>query len=246
MKCVILAAGISSRLYPLTLSTPKCLLKVGEYTILERTIRNVLLHKIHRFVIVTGFQAEMIMDFVRIAFPSLDVEFILNQRFRDTNNAYSLALANQALAGEGMFLLDGDIVFHQRILSDLLNAPYENCLAVRRTTDSNEEEVRVAVDDEWRILQVGKGVGRDLTLGESIGIEKFSIGGTRRLFEVVSRRMFDERRENEFYEASFQELIDTGTAIYAIDTRHLPCIEVDTLEDLREAREMVASKFDQV
>jgi choline kinase len=246
MKCVILAAGISSRLYPLTLSTPKCLLKVGEYTILERTIRNVLLHKIRRFVIVTGFQAEMIMDFVRIAFPSLDVEFIPNPRFRDTNNAYSLALANQTLAGEEMLLLDGDIVFHHRILSDLLSAPYENCLAVRRTTDSDQEEVQVAVDDEWRILQVGKGVGRELTLGESIGIEKFSVEGTKRLFEVLNRRMLDERMENEFYEASFQELVDTGTPIYAIDTRHLPCIEVDTLEDLREAREKVASKIDEV
>src|SRR3989304_7774300 len=119
MKCVVLAAGISSRLYPLTLSTPKCLLKVGEYTILERTIRNVLLHKISQFVIVTGFQAEMITDFVRVAFPSLEVEFILNARFRDTNNAYSLALANQALAGEEMLLLDGDIVFDHRILSGL-------------------------------------------------------------------------------------------------------------------------------
>jgi choline kinase len=243
MKCVILAAGISSRLYPLTLSIPKCLLKVGEYTILERTIRNVLLHKISRFVIVIGFQAEMITDFVRVAFPSLDVEFILNQRFRDTNNAYSLALANETLAGEEMLLLDGDIVFHHRILSELLSAPYENCLAVRRTADSDEEEVRVAVDDEWRILQVGKGVSREFTLGESIGIEKFSAEGTKRLFQVLSRRMFDERRENEFYEASFQELIDTWTPIYAVDTRHLPCIEVDTLQDLREAREIVASKF---
>jgi choline kinase len=246
MKCVILAAGISSRLYPLTLSTPKCLLKVGEYTILERTIRNVLLHKISRFVIVTGFQAEMIMDFVRMAFPSLDAEFIPNPHFRDTNNAYSLALANQTLAGEGMLLLDGDIVFHHRILSELLSAPYENCLAVRRTTDSDEEEVRVAVDEEWRILQVGKGVSKELTLGESIGIEKFSVGGTKKLFEVLSRRVFEERRENEFYEASFQELVNTGTPVFAVDTRHLPCIEIDTLEDLCEAREMVANKLDEV
>jgi choline kinase len=245
MKCVILAAGISSRLYPLTLSTPKCLLKVGEYTILERTIRNVLLHKISQFVIVTGFQAEMIIDFMRIAFPSLDAEFILNPHFRDTNNAYSLALANQTFAGEGMLLLDGDIVFHHRILSELLSAPYENCLAVRRSTDSDEEEVRVAVDEEWRILQVGKGVSKELTLGESIGIEKFSVGGTKKLFEVLSRRVFEEKRENEFYEASFQEVVDTGTPIFAVDTRHLPCIEIDTLEDLCEAREMVANKLDE-
>jgi choline kinase len=246
MKCVILAAGISSRLYPLTISTPKCLLRVGEYTILDRTIRNILLHKISRFVIVTGFQAEMIMDFVRMVFPSLDVEFIPNPHFRDTNNAYSLALANQTLAGEGMLLLDGDILFHHRILSELLSAPYENCLAVRRTTDSNEEEVRVAVDEEWRILQVGKGVSKELTLGESIGIEKFSVGGTKKLFDVLSRRVFEERRENELYEASFQELVDTGTPIYAVDTRHLPCIEIDTLEDLEKAREIAARKLDEV
>jgi choline kinase len=246
MKCVILAAGISSRLYPLTLSTPKCLLKVGEYTILERTIRNVLRHKISRFVIVTGFQAEMITDFVRVAFPSLDVEFIPNSHFRDTNNAYSLALTNQALAGEEVLLLDGDIVFDHRILSELLSSSYDNCLAVRRSSDTDEEEVRVAVDEEWKILQVGKGLNNELTLGESIGIEKFSIEGTKRLFEVLDRRMFEERRENEFYEASFQELVDTGTPIYAVDTRHLPCIEIDTLEDLREAREIATRRLNGV
>lgn len=246
MKCVILVAGVSSRLYPLTLSTPKCLLKVGEYTILERTIRNVLRHKISQFVIVTGFQAEMITDFVRVAFPSLEVEFISNPHFRDTNNAYSLALTNQALAAQEMLLLDGDIVFDHRILSELLSASYENCLAVRRSSESDEEEVRVSVDEEWRILQVGKGVNKELTLGESIGIEKFSVEGTRRLFEVLSRRMFQEKRENEFYEASFQELVDTGTPIYAVDTKHLPCIEIDTLEDLREAREIAARRLEGV
>jgi choline kinase len=246
MKCVILAAGTSSRLYPLTLSTPKCLLKVGEYTILERTIRNALRHRVPRFVIVIGFQAEMITDFVRVAFPSLEVEFILNPRFRDTNNAYSLSLANQALAGEEMLLLDGDIVFDHRILSGVLTASYENCLAVRRSTDLDEEEVKVAVDDEWRVLQVGKEVSMEFTLGESIGIESFSAAGTKRLFEILSRRILVEQRENEFYEASFQELVDTGTPIFVVDTGHLPCIEIDTLEDLREAREIALRRLDGV
>jgi choline kinase len=188
----------------------------------------------------------MITDFVRVAFPSLEVEFISNPHFRETNNAYSLALTNQALAAQEMLLLDGDIVFDHRILSELLSASYENCLAVRRSSESDEEEVRVSVDEEWRILQVGKGVNKELTLGESIGIEKFSVEGTRRLFEVLSRRMFPEKRENEFYEASFQELVDTGTPIYAVDTKHLPCIEIDTLEDLREAREIAARRLDGV
>jgi len=36
MKAVILAAGIASRLRPLTDTTPKCLLKVGERCLLQR------------------------------------------------------------------------------------------------------------------------------------------------------------------------------------------------------------------
>lgn len=36
MKAVILAAGIASRLRPLTDTTPKCLLKIGERCLLER------------------------------------------------------------------------------------------------------------------------------------------------------------------------------------------------------------------
>ena len=38
MKAVILAAGIASRLRPLTDTTPKCLLKVGERCLLQRAI----------------------------------------------------------------------------------------------------------------------------------------------------------------------------------------------------------------
>ena len=35
MKCIILAAGYATRLYPLTENYPKPLLKVGEKTILD-------------------------------------------------------------------------------------------------------------------------------------------------------------------------------------------------------------------
>jgi len=38
MKAVILAAGVGSRLGELAKNTPKCLIKIGEKTILERNI----------------------------------------------------------------------------------------------------------------------------------------------------------------------------------------------------------------
>ncbi|MEK6571461.1 MAG: phosphocholine cytidylyltransferase family protein [Bacteroidota bacterium] len=244
MKCVILAAGISSRLLPLTASTPKCLLEVGKYAILERTLRNVLLYDLSDFVIVTGPQAEMITDFIEKTFPSLNAEFVYNERFADTNNSYSLALAQEAVHGDSMLLMDSDIVFDHRILSEVLQSPHENCLVVRREGNFDEEEVSVAVDERGRIIRIGKEFEEEPFLGESIGIEKFSRSGTAKLFEILQHRVFDEGRENEFYEASFQELIDLGVSIYAVDAKGFPCIEIDTLEDLQKANHQIAPQLD--
>ncbi len=244
MKSVILAAGISSRLYPLTSSIPKCLLTVGKYTILERTIRNALCYGISEFVIVTGFRADAIMDFVHKAFPSLSVQFVHNKRFAETNNAYSLSLVQTALRGTGILLLDSDIVFDHRILSGVLDSAFENCLAVRRTTSFDEEEIKVAVDNQGRVLCIGKEITKSNILGESVGIEKFSANGAQKLFEVLQRRVFQEKREDEFYEASFQSLIDLGVSIYGVDVKNHPCIEIDTFDDLRNARDQIAVQLD--
>ena len=244
MICILLAAGTSSRLYPLTDSTPKCLLQVGKYTILERAIRYALLHEISDFIIVTGFQASMIRKFVQETFPALHVKFIHNERFEETNNIYSLALATTALREKDVILMDSDIVFDQRILSELFSSPHENCLVVRREEDLKMEEIKVCVGKDWRVLRIGKERGKETPIGESIGIEKFSSSGAKKLFQIVGRRVLTEKREQEFYEAAFQELIDSGVPIYGIDAGEYPCIEIDTLEDLQRAREFVAPRLD--
>ena len=54
MKAVILAAGIASRLRPLTDTMPKCLLQIGERCLLQRTFDALIKNGIHDFVVVTG------------------------------------------------------------------------------------------------------------------------------------------------------------------------------------------------
>ena len=61
---VILAAGMAKRLRPLTDERPKCLLKIGERTLLERTVDAMLAVGITEFVVVTGYRADMIRDFL--------------------------------------------------------------------------------------------------------------------------------------------------------------------------------------
>ena len=61
---VILAAGMAKRLRPLTDTKPKCLLKVGTRTLLERTVDAMQQAGITEFVVVTGYRGGMIRDFL--------------------------------------------------------------------------------------------------------------------------------------------------------------------------------------
>ena len=64
MKAIILAAGTASRLRPLTSHTPKCLLKIGERTLLERSIDALVAAGVDQLCIVTGYLHEQIEQFV--------------------------------------------------------------------------------------------------------------------------------------------------------------------------------------
>ena len=238
MHCVILAAGTASRLRPLTDSTPKCLLQIGHRTILERTIRAVFHAGIIHFTIVVGFQDWKVKNFLKRNFPSLDFTFVVNNRFDTTNNAFSLLLARDEIIGHELLLLDGDIVFDDEIIPLVMKSPRETSLAVRTSDSVGAEDVKVEVKEGGEIIRIGKELPAASAFGESIGIEKFSRGDTTKLYDTLEKRIKTENRVDEFYEASFQELIDGGTKIYAIDAGKYRSIEVDTPEDLQTAESL--------
>ena len=58
MKAIILAAGMASRLRPLTDHKPKCLLEIGKQCLLGRAIEGLIFNGIREVVIVTGYLQE--------------------------------------------------------------------------------------------------------------------------------------------------------------------------------------------
>ena len=144
MKAVILAAGTATRLRPLTDSTPKCLLDVGNRNILSLTIDNILANGISDVLIVTGYREQQIKDFVAKAYPSLKVKYLFNKNFASTNNIYSLWMTKEQLAGEELLLMDSDILFDKNIITKLLNSGFENCLALK-IHKVGEEEIKVNI-----------------------------------------------------------------------------------------------------
>ena len=130
MKAVILAAGIASRLRPLTDTTPKCLLKIGERCLLERAFDALIQNGFDEFIIVTGYRQQQIVDFLQTRYPERKVTFIYNDRYESTNNIYSLWLTRPYADEEEVLLLDSDIVFDPQIVAKLLGSDKADALSL--------------------------------------------------------------------------------------------------------------------
>jgi choline kinase len=111
-------------------------------------------------------------------------------------------------------------------------------ISIRRSGNHNEEEILVKVNAQGNILMIGKGIPISEAYGESIGIEAFSAGTAALLFNILGQRMKNAEGRKEFYETSFQEIIDKGTILKAIDISRFPAIEIDTPDDLEQAKQM--------
>jgi choline kinase len=240
MRVILLAAGRATRLQPLTDALPKCLLEVGRETIVSRAIRIFEGNGLRRFTLVDGFMGDLLRERLTGEFPAEWFNFIRNEVYATTNNAYSLFLARYA-CDEPMLLADADILFDPGVIERLLASRHENRLALRTAGTIGEEEMKVVVDQEGRITNITKDVPPATASGESVGIEVFSERFAGKLFGTLERRMLRENRVNEYYEASFVELIQSGERVHPIDLGQLRSMEVDTVEDLERARQVFAT-----
>ena len=148
-----MAAGMAKRLRPLTDRMPKCLLKVGNRTLLERTIDAMAATGITEFVIVTGYRGEMIRDFLADHFQSFNFQYLHNADYEHNNNIYSLWLAGQAVRGQEFLLMDSDILCDPKAVAAVAQQQ-EPALALNRH-ELGEEEMKIVVDGNNRITAVG-------------------------------------------------------------------------------------------
>ena len=95
-----MAAGMAKRLRPLTDNSPKCLLRVGERSLLQRTVDALIAGGIDELVVVTGYLRNLIEDFLKANYPQLKISFIDNPDYATTNNIYSLWLTIEIVGGK--------------------------------------------------------------------------------------------------------------------------------------------------
>ncbi len=235
-KAVIVAAGLSSRLYPLTADIPKPLLRMGNETLLERSLRLLKACDVDDVGIVAGYRADAVRDLVGSA-----ATIILNPFYRHCNNMGSLMMARHFVGDDTFVYLHGDLAYDERMLPDFLRAsgvPDSSCLDLLTDFgETDEEAMKVRTDSRGRLLESNKSIPVSEAAGEWTGIAV--VHDPPVVFDELERHLMTSGL-GDYDTAAFTSLAASGCEVRCIPTNGQPWKEIDTAEDLEAARQTFA------
>lgn len=243
MKAIIVAAGMSNRLRPLTNDGPKCMLDLGGKTILGNMLDVLKQNGINDISIIRGYKKE------KISYPG--VKYYENTDYQNNNILKSLFCAEPEMDGDFLFSYS-DIVYGDEIVRKLLENKADIAIVVDVDWKKGYEgrtlhpvtEAELVMAEDCNVTKIGKGLDPARAYGEFIGLGIFSGQGVKLLKKIYSA--VKERFKNrQFHDAvsvkkayvtdMLQELVDRGAKVRVVDISggwH----EVDTSEDLERAR----------
>lgn len=217
-NAIILAAGFASRLAPLSLHTPKALLKVRGEILIERQIRQLQQAGIHEIVIVTGYKQEQFAYLSEL--PGVCI--VVNEQYQTRNNHSSIWAARNFIGNS--YICSSDNYFTKNVFTDIVSTPYYAALYSHGPT----EEYCMTTDSHGRITDVTIGGQNSwYMLGHVFWDHTFS-----NLFMKILEQEYDlPQTAKKLWESLYIEHIHELT-LYLKKYNDQVIYEFDSLEDL--------------
>lgn len=204
MQAIILAAGMGKRLKEFTRNNTKCMVKVNEVTLIERTLRILDQENLSRIVIVVGYKGENLKEFVDTLSIKTKIEYIDNPIYATTNNIYSLALAKDYLIEEDTLLFESDLIFEKRMIDRLVADPRPS-LAIVDKFESWMDGTCMRLDEKDKILDFIPGKYLKFYEKDSyyktVNIYKFSKEFSKSTYMPFLTAYEQAMGDNEYYES---------------------------------------------
>jgi len=250
MQALMLAAGMGRRLKKYTNNQTKCMVKVAGKTLLEHAVESLKLAGITKFIMVVGYEADSLVDFVRNNIKDMEIHFVYNRDYASTNNIYSLYLARKYLARDDTILMESDLIYDPTLVRDIVNCPDENAVAVARYEHWMDGTVTV-LDSENRIIEfVEKKDFRYAQVGEyykTVNIYKFSKDFSKKQYIPFLEAYIKAYGANQYYESVLKALAHLAFAnLKAFHVGERVWYEIDDAQDLDIANTLFARKKDKL
>jgi len=238
-KAIILAAGLGSRLKPITDHAPKCLTEVNGIPILKQILHNLDTNGIHKCTIVTGYLSEVIQSTIGSKYENVRLQYIHNDVYMKTNNIYSLWLARKDLE-DGSLLIESDVFFRANTLKNALNTMGDKSFYIAGKYDGRKNEILIKTDRELKIKSIDILYNRS---GKTGNFNYMSSGllviqkNYGMLFSSWLDNFIKKGRVDVLFDAALRENVRISPLhVFPID--HSEWVEIDTIADLARAEKV--------
>ncbi len=222
-RAIFMAAGFGSRLLPITLNTPKPLVRVNGVRMIDTLLDAVVNAGIEEIYVVRGYLAEQ-FDQLLNKYPQ--ITFIDNPLFNETNNISSAYQAKHLFSNSYVF--EADLVLY----NSSLISKYQYC--------SNYLGVYTERTEDWCLSTNSSGVIKKLGLG---GINCYHMFGISYWTDEDGERLshhIDEvynnvpgGKEKYWDQVALDEYINEY-AIYIRECSFSDVVEIDTFNELKK------------
>lgn len=217
-KAIIIAAGFGSRMVPVTLDTPKPLVKVNGVRIIDTLIDALIAQDITNITIVVGYKKEQFQELLK-KYPTL--KFIENPIYNESNNISSVYCARDII--DRCYICEADLV----ISNPKVITKYQYT--------TNYLGAYVTETDDWCFFKKGNYIHRVAIGGENcwhmIGISYWNEEDSKKLREDVVK-VFNSRGGKEKYWDNVP--LTVCRKDFKIEVRECPKSDVTEIDNFSE------------
>lgn len=247
MNLIILAAGVGSRLFPLTKEKPKSLVDLGDgTTLLGRQIQNAInCDIIDDIYIVTGYRSKQIEDKVAQFKEKININIIFNPFYEMSNNLFSLWCAHFIMEEKDFLISNGDNIYKDNVYNDIQHNFSSNTISITidYKKEYDEDDMKVVLNN-GNVKQVSKMIDMDKIDAESVGLAIIRGKNNRKIFkDKLSSLVRDITNKDKFWLEIFNSLSYDGQTIGTYEIGVKDWGEIDFHPDIENVKAAISKEL---
>ncbi|GKZ04391.1 CTP--phosphocholine cytidylyltransferase [Paraclostridium bifermentans] len=218
MRAILLAAGMGTRLRPLTLNTPKSLVEVNGQPMLEKQIEFLNEIGVDEIIVVTGYLNKK-FEYLKDKYK---VKLIYNDKFDIYNNIYTMYLVREYLGDS--YVIDADVYLHRNFLDKYI----EKSTYFSGYKTGFKNEWKLVFDEGYKVNDIVVSDGEGYILS---GISYWSKNDARTIVKELEKCIENDKFKDLYWDDIVKDNLDK-LEVFVNEIGENDSFEIDSLEDL--------------
>ena len=220
-RAVFIAAGFGSRLVPITLNTPKPLVRVKGERIIDTLLDALKAAEIEEIYVIRGYLGE---QFDQLLYKYPNIKFIENPYYNEANNISSVVCAGELV--KNAYIFEADLLLSNK------------ALIKKYQYSSNYLGIPVERTDDW-CLYLKDGYVSKLTIGgtnchQLVGISYWTETDGAKLCEDAKKVYASPGGKERYWDQVVLEYCIDNYKVSVRDCQFSDVVEIDSLSELQQ------------